>query len=441
MKCFNKSPLYLLSSLTNLIVMQKKILLLLISLVSYNLNMVKACTIFSCSRGGETFVAANEDDMTPFTRIWYNPATNDRYGSVSFGAPDMQAAAAMNEYGLFYDFAAANYDLSKLTLKNPYKGDLMWEILGKCKTVKEAMVLLKKYDFAISAKALLADKEGNSIVITPGGIIEKTGDFQVNSNCNMINGKLSCRRPDLANEMLAGSKANNIDFLKTILDKTHQEGELNTLYSTICDLKKGIIYVYLFHDYNNVYKIDLKSELKKGYHIENLAEHFPVSFAYENFFKNHALYFKESIFQEMLEKGTETTIDHYIAESRKSDPKNKNLDPALLEAALQLIKYSWNEHHNGAMWDYWFSKPNGYDYQPYKDSRLNSAEKLLTYLSTKEEKDLKLRNFMYEINGFINFTLGNTSTAKEFYEKAVSNPEETYPVTLLRGKEMLSRLK
>ncbi|WP_265131283.1 C45 family peptidase [Chryseobacterium oranimense] len=214
--------------------MQKKILLLLISLVSYNLNMVKACTIFSCSRVGETFVAANEDDMTPFTRIWYNPATNDRYGSVSFGAPDMQAAAAMNEYGLFYDFAAANYDLSKLTLKNPYNGDLMWEILGKCKTVKEAMVLLKKYDFAISAKALLADKEGNSIVITPGGIIEKTGDFQVNSNCNMINGKLSCRRPDLANEMLAGSKANNIDFLKTILDKTHQEGELNTLYSTIC---------------------------------------------------------------------------------------------------------------------------------------------------------------------------------------------------------------
>lgn len=420
--------------------MHKIFLSVLIILLSYH-NTIKACTIFSCSRGGETFAAANEDDVTPFTRIWYNPATKDRYGSVCFGAPDMQAAAAMNEYGLFYDFAAANYDLSKLNLKNPYKGDLMWEILGKCKTVKEAIVILKQYDYAISAKVLLADKEGNSIVITPGGIIEKKGDFQVNSNCNIINGKLSCRRPDIANEMLSGSKENNIDFLKNILDKTHQEGELNTLYSTICDLKKGIIYVYLFHDYNTAYKIDLKSELKKGYHIENLADHFPASFAYESFSKNHSLYLKESIFQEMQDKGMESTIDRYIAESEKADPKNKNLDPALLEVALQLIKYSWNEHNNGAMWDYWFSKPNGYDIQPYQDNRLTSAEKLLKYLSAKEEKDLKLRNFMYEMSGFINMTQGNKSIAKELYEKAITNPDEAYPVTLLRGKEMLSRLK
>ena len=420
--------------------MHKIFLSVLIILLSYH-NTIKACTIFSCSRGGETFAAANEDDVTPFTRIWYNPATKDRYGSVCFGAPDMQAAAAMNEYGLFYDFAAANYDLSKLNLKNIYKGDLMWEILGKCKTVKEAMVILKQYDYAISAKVLLADKEGNSIVITPGGIIEKKGDFQVNSNCNMINGKLSCRRPDIANEMLSGSKENNIDFLKNILDKTHQEGELNTLYSTICDLKKGIIYVYLFHDYNTAYKIDLKSELKKGYHIENLADHFPASFAYESFSKNHSLYLKESIFQEMQDKGMESTIGRYIAESEKADPKNKNLDPALLEVALQLIKYSWNDHNNGAMWDYWFSKPNGYDIQPYQDNRLTSAEKLLKYLSAKEEKDLKLRNFMYEMSGFINMTQGNKSIAKELYEKAITNPDEAYPVTLLRGKEMLSRLK
>ncbi|MBP2616002.1 hypothetical protein [Chryseobacterium jejuense] len=421
--------------------MQRKNLFILIGILFCSINTIRACTIFSCSRAGEVFVAANEDDTTPFTRIWYNPATKDRYGSISFGAPDMQTAAAINEYGLFYDFAAANYDLSKLHLKNPYKGDLMWEILGKCKTVKEAMVFLKKYDYAISAKALLADKEGNSIVITPGGIIEKTGDFQVNSNCNMINGKLSCRRPDIANEMLATSKENTIGFLKTILDKTHQEGELNTLYSTICDLKKGIIYVYLFHDYNTVYKIDIKSELKKGYRIENLADHFPASFAYENFSKNHSLYLKEFIFQEIQDKGADTTINRYIAESEKSDSKNKNLDPALLEVALQLIKYSWNEHNNGAMWDYWFSKPNGYDANPYKDTRLDSAEKLLKYLSTKEEKDLRLRNFMYEISGFINFTQGNTSTAKEFYEKAISKPEEAYPITLLRGKEILSRLK
>lgn len=421
--------------------MRKHFILILISLLTCSIHTAKACTIFSCSRGGQTFAAANEDDTTPFTRIWYNPATKDRYGSVCFGAPDMQVAAAMNEYGLFYDFAAANYDLSKLNLKNPYKGDLMWEILGKCKNVKEAMVILKKYDFAISTKALLADKEGNSIVITPEGIIEKTGDFQVNSNCNMINGKLSCRRPEIANEMLAASQENSIDFLKTILDKTHQEGELNTLYSSIYDLKKGTINVYLFHDYNNAYTIDLKAELKKGYRIENLADHFPPSFAYESFSKNHSLYLKESILQEMKDKGIDSTIDHYITESEKLAPKNKNLDSALLEVALQLIKYSWNEHTNGGMWDYWFSKPEGYNIKQYKDTRLTSADKLLKHLSAKENTDPKLKNFMFEMSGFVNLVQGNTSTAKEFYEKSIYNPEETYKVTLSRGTEMLCRLE
>lgn len=420
--------------------MQKHFLLLLTCILLYSSNMVKACTIFSCSREGQTFVAANEDDTTPFTRIWYNPSTKDRYGSVCFGAPDMQVAAAMNEHGLFFDYAAANYNLSKLNLTNPYKSDIMWEILGKCKTVKEAMVILKKYDYISQSQILLADKEGNSILINPKGIIEKSGDFQVNSNCNMINGKLSCRRPEIANEMLSASKSNSVDFLKSILDKTHQEGELNTLYSTICDLKKGIIYVYLFHDYNTVYKIDLKSELKKGYRIENLSDHFPASFAYESFSKNHALYLKESIFQEMKEKGIDTTIDHYISESEKLSPKNEKLNSALLEVALQLIKYSWNEHNNGRMWDYWFSQPDGYNIKQYKDPALVSTERLLQYLSSKETKDLKLQNFIYEISGFINLVQGNTNVGKEFYQKAICTPNETYAVTLQRGNEMINRL-
>jgi len=420
--------------------MHKHFLLLLTCILFYSSHTIKACTIFSCSRGGETFAAANEDDTTPFTRIWYNPATKDRYGSVCFGGPDMQVASAMNEHGLFFDFAAANYDLSKLAAPNLYKGFLMWEILGKCKNVKEAMMYLKKYNFYGQAKILIADKEGNSIVVNPKEIIEKKGEFQVNANCNMLNGKLSCRRPDIANEMLAGSKQNGVEFLKTILDKTHQEGELNTLYSNIYDLKKGIIYVYLFHNFNTAYTIDLKAELKKGYRIENLADHFSSNFAYENYSKNHALYLKESIFQEITDKGLNPTVDHYIAESEKTSATNKNLDPALLEVALQLIKYSWNAHTNGGMWGYWFSVPEGYEVLQYKDPKVDAAQKLLQYLSAKDSSDPKLQNFMYEISGFTNLVQGNRDTARELYEKAIRNPDQAYTVTLTRGTEMLNRI-
>lgn len=158
--------------------MQKYFFLILISLSSGFISTIKACTIFSCARGSEVFAAANEDDMTPFTKVWYNPATKDRYASVCFGAPDMQIASAMNEHGLFFDYAAANYDLIKLALTNPYPGDIMWEVLGKCKTVKEALLILKKYDYVSKSQVLLADKEGNSVLINPKGIIEKKVIFR-----------------------------------------------------------------------------------------------------------------------------------------------------------------------------------------------------------------------------------------------------------------------
>ena len=142
----------------------------------------------------------------------------------------------------------------------------------------------------------------------------------------------------------------------------------------------------------------------------------------------------------MKDKGTDITIALYISESEKSAPQNGKLNSALLEAALQLIKYSWNEHNEGSSWDYWFSKPDGYNIKKYKDSNLTSAETLLAYLAAHENKDAKLRNFMYEISGFINLVQGKIKIGKDLYIKSISNPDEAYPVTLTRGNEIMKRL-
>jgi Acyl-coenzyme A:6-aminopenicillanic acid acyl-transferase len=412
--------------------MQKKFCILII-IACFSTQVSNACTIFSCARKGKVFAAANEDDYTPFTRIWYNPPTPDRYGSVCFGAPDMQVAAAMNEYGLFFDAAAASYDLNKLNLKNPYKGFLLWEVLGKCKNVKEALEIIRKYDYYSSSQMLLADREGNSVLINPEGIIEKTGTFQVNANCNVINKKVECSRPAIVNEVLSNTSDISVDLCKEILDRAHQEGDLTTLYSTVCDLKKGIIYVYFFHNFTHVYKIDLKEELKKGYRIEMLADHFPASFAYENFSKSNGLYLKESIVDEISKNGLEV-IDQYTSQSDSA------MNKALLEVALQLIKYAWNEHANGGMWDYWFSLPNGYEVTTFTDKRLDAAARLLQYLLDKKF-DNKLLNFLNEMYGYVNLVQGNLPVAKEFYAKAVAKRDETYEVSYLRAKEMLGRME
>ena len=48
-----------------------------------------------------------------------------------------------------------------------------------------------------------------------------------------------------------------------------------TLYSYICDLKKGDIYIYNFHNFEEVAKINLEEELKKGKRICSILSFFP----------------------------------------------------------------------------------------------------------------------------------------------------------------------
>jgi hypothetical protein len=404
-------------------------------------NNVSACTIVSCSLKGKVFAAANEDDYTSLARIWFNPGTSTRYGSVCFGLPDLQVQAAMNEYGLFFDFTA-QYDIdpSKYHLKNPYNGDIFFEILGKCKNIKEALDFLSTHDYMFSSQALLADAEGNSVVINAGVKVIKKGNYQINTNfniCNVATGNYSCRRYDIANEMLSRATELSVPFFKAILDETHQEGKLSTIYSNIYDLKRGIIYVYLFHNFNNVYVIDLKKELRKGYRLENLAEHFPPYFSYETFVQSDSGYKKELIMSEIDNKGLESTITHYVSLTDTSS----EIKLALIDVSLQLIRNSWNEHANGGMWEYWFSLPGGYLITQYKDKRLDAAAEILSYIMKQGKLDSKYRYFTYEIYAFINLVQGKNQIAKEYYEKAVSNPSETFAVSFNRAKEMLNRIK
>lgn len=50
----------------------------------------------------------------------------------------------------------------------------------------------------------------------------------------------------------------------SILTATHQEGRYPTQYSSIYDLKKGIIYMFYYHNFDEFITLNLKEELNKG---------------------------------------------------------------------------------------------------------------------------------------------------------------------------------
>ena len=69
---------------------------------------INACTVLYYSDGNIILVGNNEDWPEPFTKIWYIPGEESKYGVVYFGW-DGQPQGGMNAQGLFYDFTATPF--------------------------------------------------------------------------------------------------------------------------------------------------------------------------------------------------------------------------------------------------------------------------------------------------------------------------------------------
>ena len=402
------------------------------------------CTIVSCSRNGKVFFASNEDDYTStlYPRIWFNPRTADRFGTICFGLGDTQAQAIINEYGLCVDFTAQHtIDPAKFNIKHPYQGDLFFLMLGNCKTVKEALAFLKTHEFAGYSQASIADAQGNSVIVNAGAKVLKTGSCQINTNFDItdLSKGISDRRYDLAKQMLSAEKDVSLSSMKEVLDRTHQEGDLTTLYSYIVDPKRGLIYVYLFHNFDQPYVINIRKALQKGYRLDYLSDHFPPSYAYETELSQYPSK-KEAILADIHKKGLDAALDRYLPLLDHSAGKDSTLSSDLLEVGLQLVKDSWNQYNRGGMWEYWFGLPGSYNIVHFRDARLDGADRIFTAIKPKI-KDVKLDNFVTEIQAYLAMLRDDDATAKSMYEALYANDQGTYTISHNRSKAMLAVLK
>jgi len=407
-----------------------------------------SCTIISYTKNGKAYAAGNEDDYanTLYPRIWFNPATNNRYGTVFLGLADLQAATMMNEYGLFVDFTMqVSIDPSTFDFKHPYPGDLWFDILGHCKTVDEAIKIIQRYDYGYGGQALLADATGKSVIINAAGKVFDDKGYQINTNFNILDvdkGK-SDRRYNLANEMLAQKDDMSTDDLKMLLDRTHQEGDLLTIYSYIFDMKSGVIRLYYLHNYTSEYVIDIKKELKKGYRLENLTNFFPKTYAFETMVLKNPELEKEKILSEIRNNGLSVTVNHCLnrLDTLGDSVTAQHYANVMIDVSLQLIKDSWNAHMNGAMWEYWFGLPDGYRVVSFSDARLTAARHILDRLLARQQPDVKLNNFMTEIAAYLRLIDGDKTSAIKLYTLASRSANDCFPMSYQRATAMLSRLR
>jgi len=87
----------------------------------------------------------------------------------------------------------------------------------------------------------------------------------------------------------AKKKEASVDFMRGILSATHIEFNTPTVYSNICNLNNGDIYIYYFHNYEEAVKINLYEKLKQGksqYLLSDLFKVKPyVAKVYEDYYQ------------------------------------------------------------------------------------------------------------------------------------------------------------
>ena len=238
------------------------------------------CTIFCISKGNSVFFGNNEDWKNPNTFLWTEQPTDSSYGVIYLGYQDLFPQGGINEKGLAFD---AN-SLPGIKLKEhrellkPYQAIVNTYIMQKCATVEEAIKMAKSYDWSQSfggilrGQFMLADATGDAVVISAdhnGEIVftrKPKGDgYLISTNFNRANyenrfGSGQCKRYNTTTEMLESAlKKENIpvEILAGVLNEVHEEGKiLNTLYSNIFDLAQGEIYLYYWHQFDEVFEIN-----------------------------------------------------------------------------------------------------------------------------------------------------------------------------------------
>ena len=255
----------------------------------------QGCTTVYATDGRQMLGGNNEDSHEPLTKVWFVPEKEGTFGLVLFGYGNYRAQGGMNDQGLFFDFLSVPQELPiPLEGKQPYTGTnfIVYDAMAQCATVACVVEMFEQYyDVeAWSMQAFFGDATGESVIVEPQAILRQRGSYQVATNFYQStvapeNRALACPRYKTASEMLEGSPALSVEYMRDVMAAVHQDGAASlTVYTNVYDLAHRLVYLYYFADYGHVAVIDLEEELAKGAHAYDLPALFPPNPAAQEFF-------------------------------------------------------------------------------------------------------------------------------------------------------------
>jgi len=195
----------------------------------------------------------------------------------------------MNEMGLAFDSTSVPY--TEPNLHGERAPFLVPEIFG-CGTIGEVIEYKNThgvYQQEGGVQSFYVDKTGESVVFSIGedgefqfhtdeGVTQLATNFYVEDPSRRNPGSDAIRRYDDAEQALDNLIANggiSVESIALVLDSVHFEGSaVNTLYSNVFDVTNGDVYLYFFHQFEEVVKFNLEEELAKGRHTYRISDLF-----------------------------------------------------------------------------------------------------------------------------------------------------------------------
>ena len=206
---------------------------------------------------GNTILGGNNEDWSDSkTKIWFFPPEEGKHGWVKFGFAGGFPQGGLNDHGLFWDGTGCAYlemPYSE-TNKEKYYGPLMEKVIEEYASVPEALIVFENYycDDQYKTQYLIGDTTGASMIVEGDSIIMKNGDYQVATNFYHSHPELGgypSSRYETAVSILENSSEISLQLFGSILSSTHQEGSYPTQYSNIYDLKRKVIYLFHFRNF------------------------------------------------------------------------------------------------------------------------------------------------------------------------------------------------
>ena len=255
----------------------------------------RGCTIFTVSYGDRVFFGGNGDWINfDSNYYWVDPGDETHYGAIYFGKPE-NVQQGFNEKGLAYD---ANGLPSALVTNHPGREPIYGghssqfiHILQACATVEEVIAWVQTHQWheAMHYQMHFGDASGDAVVISagPDGRVAFTrkpaGDgFLVSTNFNLanpINGSYPCWRYDRAEEMLEEIDSRDdltAERTASVLDAVHVASPSGfTVLSVVGDLPQGLVYVYLFHQFDAPIVLNVADEIARAPDPGPLRDLFP----------------------------------------------------------------------------------------------------------------------------------------------------------------------